>query len=178
MRTPLCPACATPMKRNGTTSKGTTRWRCKTPQCGASRTIAHPAAKSKDPEEFLSWLFSKNTQQEASSSARTLRRHTARYWDYWPRTPLIEESHTWIHVDGIHLGRNAVVLIAVDEAGFVLGWGIPPGPRPPGHGAPCSPGSAHPGSLSATGVRASAGPCAPAGRGPGCSAACSTCSWM
>jgi hypothetical protein len=110
------------MKRNGTTSKGTTRWRCKIPQCGASRTISHPHSRDQDLEEFLSWLFSKNTQEEASSSARTLRRHVSRYWDYWPKTPLISEHHEWVHVDGIHLGRNAVVLIAVDETGHVLGW--------------------------------------------------------
>nr|WP_269509067.1 hypothetical protein [Corynebacterium faecium] len=36
--------CGGEMKRNGTTSKGTTRWRCK--QCGASKTdheIGRPA---------------------------------------------------------------------------------------------------------------------------------------
>jgi hypothetical protein len=108
------------MKRNGTTSKGTTRWRCPRPECGISRVF--PKKPHNDLETFLDWLFSKNTQQEASSSARTLRRHTARYWECWPKTPLISEPHDWIHVDGIHLGRNAVVLIALDETGHVLGW--------------------------------------------------------
>ncbi|MCI1983272.1 MAG: hypothetical protein LKJ47_00655 [Bifidobacteriaceae bacterium] len=81
------------MKRNGTTSKGTTRRRHKTPHCGASCTIAHPADKNKNLEEFLSWLFSKNTPEEASSSARSLRRHTAQHREYWPETPLIDEPH-------------------------------------------------------------------------------------
>jgi hypothetical protein len=74
-------------------------------------------------EDFLSWLFSKNTQAQAGSqTSRSFRNHTARYWEYWPKTPLVDEPHEWVHADGIHLGRNAVVLIAVDETGFVLGW--------------------------------------------------------
>ncbi|MCZ9301708.1 transposase-like zinc-binding domain-containing protein, partial [Corynebacterium marquesiae] len=35
---PRCPVCAGQMKKNGTTSKGTTRWRCKDPNCGSSTT--------------------------------------------------------------------------------------------------------------------------------------------
>ena len=35
---PRCPVCAGHMKKNGTTSKGTTRWRCKDPNCGSSTT--------------------------------------------------------------------------------------------------------------------------------------------
>ncbi|MFW9158430.1 transposase-like zinc-binding domain-containing protein, partial [Corynebacterium striatum] len=37
---PRCPVCSSKMKRNGTTSKGTTRWRCTT--CGASSTNTRP----------------------------------------------------------------------------------------------------------------------------------------
>ncbi|WP_428829149.1 transposase-like zinc-binding domain-containing protein, partial [Bifidobacterium tsurumiense] len=34
MRTPLCPECHGTMKKNGKTSAGRTRWRCKDPGCG------------------------------------------------------------------------------------------------------------------------------------------------
>lgn len=109
------------MKRNGTTSKGTTRWRCKNPGCGASRVFAK--GKRDELEEFLTWLFSKDTQEQAGTqTSRSFRNHTSHYWQYWPKTPLVEEPHDWIHVDGIHLGRSAVVLIALDETGHVLGW--------------------------------------------------------
>jgi hypothetical protein len=109
------------MKRNGTTSKGTTRWRCTNHECGSSRVFPRRQEESR-LEEFLSWLFSKSSQSQLGLPARTFRDHTARYWDYWPKTPLVDEPHEWVHADGIHLGRNAVVLIAVDETGTVLGW--------------------------------------------------------
>ena len=35
--------------------------------------------------------------------------------------PLVDEVHHVVHVDGIHLHRDAVVLIAV-AGGHVIGW--------------------------------------------------------
>ena len=34
-------------------------------------------------------------------------------WGLWPPVPLVDEVHHVVHVDGIHLHRDAVVLIAV-----------------------------------------------------------------
>ncbi|WP_445082510.1 IS1/IS1595 family N-terminal zinc-binding domain-containing protein, partial [Corynebacterium sanguinis] len=39
---PRCPVCTGQMKKNGTTTKGTTRWRCKNPDCGSSTTYRRP----------------------------------------------------------------------------------------------------------------------------------------
>ncbi|WP_296491456.1 integrase core domain-containing protein [uncultured Actinomyces sp.] len=42
-------------------------------------------------------------------------------WQLWPFSPIIDEVHEVIFVDGIHLGPNAVVLIA-QTPDCVLGW--------------------------------------------------------
>lgn len=39
----------------------------------------------------------------------------------WPLAPLVDEVHDVVFVDGIHLGRKAVVLIARSQE-HVLGW--------------------------------------------------------
>ncbi|WP_458326703.1 transposase-like zinc-binding domain-containing protein, partial [Bifidobacterium longum] len=38
MNTPCCAVCGEPMKRNGRTSSGRIRWRCRNAGCGSSRT--------------------------------------------------------------------------------------------------------------------------------------------
>ena len=42
-------------------------------------------------------------------------------WQLWPLSPIIDEVHEVIFVDGIHLGPGAVVLIA-QTPDCVLGW--------------------------------------------------------
>lgn len=44
-------------------------------------------------------------------------------WGLWPPVPLVDEVHHVVHVDGIHLHRDAVVLIAV-AGGRVIGWHV------------------------------------------------------
>ncbi len=70
---------------------------------------------------FLDWLFSKHTQAETGADPRTFRRHTRWCWELWPPVPLVDEIHHVVHVDGIHLHRQAVVLIAIADA-HVIGW--------------------------------------------------------
>lgn len=108
------------MKRNGTTNAGTTRWRCPSPECGLSRTLKHQR-DGNDLTLFLDWLFSKHTQDETGVKPRTFRHRTRRCWDLWPPVPLVDEVHHVVHLDGIHLHRQAVVLIAIAD-GYVIGW--------------------------------------------------------
>ena len=61
MKKILCPACGGDTKRNGKTSSGATRWRCKA--CGASTTQRYDN-EPKLLELFLRWLLSKKTQGE------------------------------------------------------------------------------------------------------------------
>ena len=61
------------MKKNGATSAGRTRWRCKDPSCGASASRAYDR-RSADLRAGLDWLFSKESQEERRIPARSLRR--------------------------------------------------------------------------------------------------------
>lgn len=106
------------MKRNGKTSANTQRWRCKS--CGASGTRKH-ASEAKRLKGFVGWLLSKGTQSEMPGAGRTFRRKTSKFWQIWPIAPAHDEAHHVIHVDGIWLGRQVVVLIACTEE-FVVGW--------------------------------------------------------
>ena len=108
------------MKRNGTTSAGRTRWRCKDPGCGSSRTRGYGTA-ARDVRGFIDWLLSADTQEQRHVSARTLRRRNELGWSLWPPCPMDGQVHDVVHLDGIHLGRNAVVPIAWGD-GHVLGW--------------------------------------------------------
>ena len=65
MKKILCPACGGDTKRNGKTSSGATRWRCKA--CGASTTQRYDN-EPKLLELFLRWLLSKKTQGEFGMS--------------------------------------------------------------------------------------------------------------
>ena len=49
------------MKKNGSTSAGRTRWRCKDSACGASATRSYDRAAA-DLRAGLDWLFSKDSQ--------------------------------------------------------------------------------------------------------------------
>lgn len=122
MRTPKCAACGGEMKKNGTTSSGRTRWRCKDPRCGSSTSRVYDV-RARDLRCGLDWLFSKQSQAEHTLPARTLRRRCELLWSLWPPVPVVDEVHHVVHVDGIHLHRDAVVLIAVAD-GHVIGWHI------------------------------------------------------
>lgn len=118
MKNITCPACGGETKRNGKTSAGTTRWRCKS--CGASTTQNYDRS-TKLFKLFLDWLLSKKRQHEMGMPARTFRRLTSSFWSIWPVAPYCDEIHHVIHVDGIWLGRKAVVLIACTE-NYMVGW--------------------------------------------------------
>lgn len=122
MNTPRCPRCHGMMKKNGSTSAGRTRWRCKDSACGASATRSYDRAAA-DLRACLDWLFSKDSQAERRIPARSLRRANTLMWSLWPPVPLDRSEHDVVHLDGIHLHRKAVVLIAIAD-GHVVGWHV------------------------------------------------------
>lgn len=106
------------MTRHGKTSAGRQRWRCR----GCSLTgVHHIDASAKHLEEFLAWLLSRQRQRDMPGGGRSFRRRVKRLWDIWPLPQVVDEVHHVIYVDGIHLGRKAVVLIARSDE-YVLGW--------------------------------------------------------
>lgn len=106
------------MTKHGFTSAGKQRWRCR--QCNQTgvNTINNDA---KELTGFLTWLMGKCALAELRVNPRTFRRHHARFWQLWPLPPVVEDEYAYIHLDGIHLGRKAVVLIARSQT-HVLGW--------------------------------------------------------
>lgn len=118
MKTVLCPACGTRMKKNGFTKAGRQRWRCV--GCGGSQTIRYDATAAR-LEEFLGWLLSKDTQVEMAGQGRTFRRRAAGFWRVWPMPSRTGELHRVIYVDGIYLARDLVVLIASTDT-HILSW--------------------------------------------------------
>ena len=106
------------MKRNGKTSAGRTRWRCTS--CGAS-SVRRIDSAAKLLALFLGWLLGRSRQADMPGGGRTFRRKTAAFWGIWPMPPKVEAPRRVVYLDGIHLGRRAVVLIASDD-GRALGW--------------------------------------------------------
>jgi len=113
-----CSLCGGEMKRNGHTKAGTQRWRCKA--CNASTTYSY-RKNGNHFETFLDWLFGKKTQKETGQPDRTFRQQVQPYWNYWALPPIYEDKEAVIHVDGLYLARNIVVLIASGKQG-PLGW--------------------------------------------------------
>ena len=118
VNTASCPVCGCPMIRHGKTSTGRQRWRCKPCQI---TTLNEIDSTAKHLDEFLTWLLGRRRQVDLPGGGRSFRRRCEPLWQLWPFSPIIDEVHDVIFVDGIHLGRNAVVLIA-QTPDCVLGW--------------------------------------------------------
>lgn len=118
MKAKTCSSCGSRMKRNGKTAAGTQRWRCVS--CGSSGVHGNDVS-SRDLKRFVRWLLSKERQLDMPGGGRTFRRHAERLWRVWPIPDYVDEVHRVVFVDGIWLGRDAVVLIARSES-HVLSW--------------------------------------------------------
>lgn len=118
MGNPKCALCGRAMKKNGRTTAGTQRWRC--PSCGASATRKIDRS-AKTLQLFLRWLLSKDATSELNMSRSTFWRKTSWAWGIWPIAPHTVEVHDVVHLDGIWMRRDAVVLVAWAD-GHVLAW--------------------------------------------------------
>ena len=118
MKAPHCPVCGRKMAKNGKTSAGRTRWRCTS--CGAS-SVRRIDSAAKLLALFLGWLLGRSRHADMPGGGRTFRRKTAAFWEVWPMPPKVEAPRRVVYLDGIHLGRRAVVLIASDDE-HALGW--------------------------------------------------------
>jgi hypothetical protein len=113
-----CPLCGGKMKRHGKTKSGSQRWQCMS--CCATETHKI-GSKAKSLQTFLDWLLSRKLQAKMPGGGRTFRRNSTKLWNIWPMPPLVEERNRVVYVDGLHLGRKAVILIARGDE-YVLGW--------------------------------------------------------
>ena len=106
------------MIRHGQTSTGRQRWWCK--PCKIT-TLNEIDSTAKHLDEFVAWLLGRRRQADLPGGGRSFRRRCEPLWQLWPFSPIVDEVHEVIFVDGIHLGRGAVVLIA-QTPDCVLGW--------------------------------------------------------
>ena len=118
MKNKKCPSCGQDMKRNGKTSAGTQRWRCKT--CGASAVHTNDTT-ARELDAFLGWLLGKGSQLDMPGQGRSFRRLASRFWGIWPMPEPDGVVHRVVYVDGIYVARNVVVLIACSDE-HVLSW--------------------------------------------------------
>lgn len=109
------------MSKNGTTSAGTTRYRCT--RCGTSRATVQDHA-ARDLRHGLDWLLGRASQGEHRLPPRTLRRHCQAMWDLIPPVPRDGVVHRVLHLDGIHLGHDTVVPVAMNEHSRTVGWHV------------------------------------------------------
>ena len=56
--------------------------------------------------EFVAWLLSRRRQSDLPGGGRSFRRRCEPLWQLWPFSPIVDEVHDVIFVDGIHLGRK------------------------------------------------------------------------
>ena len=113
-----CPVCGSKCVKNGKLKSGKQRWLCK-----ACNMVFTPKIDNdtKQLQQFLAWLFSKELQSNMSGGGRTFRRKTSKFWDIWVMAPKIEKSKDVLYFDGIYLSRKSCILICCDKE-HVLGW--------------------------------------------------------
>ena len=114
------------MKKNGTTSKGKTRWRCKDPNCGSSLTRQRTDhTQSRDFRAFYRYAVSTTSlnqlAQQQGISRWTLNRRFEPFWliDI-PNTPDPHRIYDQIFIDGTYFNTNCLVVAA--DSSHVINW--------------------------------------------------------
>lgn len=118
------------MKKNGTTTKGTTRWRCKNPHCNASTTNTHPDTASRRYFTlFITWISSTLSLEDFAATHHrhrvTLAKNFREFWliqpAYWIDPHRIYEQ---IFIDGTYFGKgkNKYCLLTAYDGTHVICW--------------------------------------------------------
>lgn len=116
---PRCGVCEYKLVKNGKTSAGRTRWRCK--NCGSSQVQTRSDVTRKaEFDLFLGWLLSRTSQSEIGSSARTFRRRIAWCWRVTPVAAITGEIHRQIMLDGTYF--NGWCVLVAYTGTHVVDW--------------------------------------------------------
>ena len=106
---PRCGVCENKLVKNGKTSAGRTRWRCK--NCGASSTKQRPdIARRAEFEAFMAWLSGSAGLNELGVSIATFSRRTSLCWNVAPTVVPTGEMHHQIMLDGTYFNRWCVLI--------------------------------------------------------------------
>lgn len=122
---PRCPVCDGNMRKNGTTSKGTTRWRCTTCNATSTRSTQQTAVRAAEFRAFITWATATRTlnslADDSGTSISTLRRRFTWCWlIHVPHTADPHRVHDQIFIDGTYLAGGCL-LIAADTT-HVIDW--------------------------------------------------------
>ena len=114
------------MKKNGTTTKGTTRWRCKNPDCGSSTTYRRPdLTKTRDFKAFHRYVTSTRSLTEIACDAGVSRwTLDRRFESLWlidvPNTPDPNRVYDQIFIDGTYTDAGCLLVAASYD--HVIAW--------------------------------------------------------
>ena len=114
------------MKKNGTTTKGTTRWRCKNPDCGTSTTHHRPdQTRTRDFKAFHAYVTGTTSLTDVADtlniSRRTLdRRFTSLWLIDVPNTPDPNRVYDQIFIDGTYTTAGCLLVSASHD--HVIAW--------------------------------------------------------
>ena len=114
------------MKKNGTTTKGTTRWRCKNPDCGCSTTRHRPdQTHTRDFKAFHTYVTGTASLTKVADtlnvSRRTLdRRFTSLWLIDVPHTPDPNRVYDQIFIDGTYTDAGCLLVAASHD--HVIAW--------------------------------------------------------
>ncbi len=118
---PRCDVCDSKLVKNGITSAGRTRWRCKA--CGSSATQQRlDISRRADLAAFTGWLLGKLSQAEfGGGTGRTLRSQIAWCWDIPVAQPRgTGEVHRQVILDGTYFAHWCVLI--AHNGRHVIGW--------------------------------------------------------
>jgi hypothetical protein len=109
------------MKKNGTTSAGRTRWRCR--DCGASTTRERPdTARRNELAGFVGWLVGKDSEEERGPSRWTFWRRTAWCWSLRPEIPVTGEVYDEVQIDGLYVAGLCALIASAGGRPIGLQW--------------------------------------------------------
>ncbi|WP_425574503.1 IS1/IS1595 family N-terminal zinc-binding domain-containing protein, partial [Nesterenkonia aethiopica] len=117
---PVCGVYGTKLVKNGKTSAGRTRWRCK--NCGASATQSRTdVTRRAEITDFISWILGPSSMPRHTYSPRTFRRRTSWCWDIEvPQPDPTGEVHRQVIVDGTYF--NGWCVLIAHNGTHVIGW--------------------------------------------------------
>lgn len=112
------------MRKNGKTAAGTQRWKCT--DCVLTATAPRPdLTQAATFTSFHGYVLGKLSQAEldGTDSGRSLRRRFKWCWNVpVPKPPVTGVIHDQVFLDGKHVSYNWMLLIAVDQDGYVINW--------------------------------------------------------
>ncbi|WP_313286091.1 IS1249 family transposase [Corynebacterium vitaeruminis] len=127
---PDCPVCHGPTRKNGKTSAGTQRWRCKDQQCNATIINPNPDVQHKHTFAlFYAWITSTLSLDRFAALHKSTRTTLARrfYWcwliqpTYWIDPNRIYDQ---IFIDGTYFGHgtHSYCLLVAYDGDHVICW--------------------------------------------------------